>query len=96
VDFVGIKRKINIKITKACHPNVSSNIDTYPVIPFLGSKYVIPNKQDLHPTLPFFSLVPKNINVFTIIIRKEWTALQSNPSPSALYSIFVNLLMKRL
>lgn len=52
------KSRSNVKVTKARHPNVSGDIDSYPVVPFLGSKHVVPDKHHLHPTLPFFSLIP--------------------------------------
>ena len=44
--------------TEASHPHVSSNVDADPIVPFLACKVVVPNKHNLHPSLPFFSLIP--------------------------------------
>ena len=55
-------RKTKIKatniLTKAGHPDVGSDVDPDPVVPFFSSEHVIPDKHHLHPALPFFCLVP--------------------------------------
>ena len=50
-----------INCTKASHPDVSSNVNTNPVVPLLCTKIVIPNKHHLHPSFPFFSLISEMI-----------------------------------